>query len=393
MALEAASSSNLPEPSSLQFYFDPIDFTQIQRDQQLRQSRQRPISAMQQPSLTNLVAQISTPITRAHTHLENSDYTSAATTYSEISAILTQGLHDSLCLQSHAYQQCGQLEQALSAARRATVVKSDGLGYYWEGKVFFEMGEFGKAKTCFGKARDVGKRQGDRIGCEDWIERCVREEEKRMGEGMGDGDVGMNGEGGKKERDMNVDKNKGIKVNWYQNDGMVTLDLYVKNVVKESSTIVFQKDVVKIGLKREGGEDYVRDIHVFDKIVPEQSSWHASKFKVEIRMKKGNVGAQWKGLDQDEANQAIKEAEAKAKRIADMQKRKREGWNAVIEKEQIDKEVYGDPAMDALKKIYADADEDVRKAMMKSYSESGGKVLSTDWSDVKQRKVEYHEKK
>jgi suppressor of G2 allele of SKP1 len=43
---------------------------------------------------------------------------------------------------------------------------------------------------------------------------------------------------------------------------------------------------------------------------------------------------------------------------------------------------------DFFKKLYADADDDTRKAMMKSYQESGGTALSTNWSEVKKGKVE-----
>jgi len=39
-------------------------------------------------------------------------------------------------------------------------------------------------------------------------------------------------------------------------------------------------------------------------------------------------------------------------------------------------------------KIYADADEDTRRAMIKSFSESGGTTLSTDWDKVGKKKVE-----
>jgi len=51
--------------------------------------------------------------------------------------------------------------------------------------------------------------------------------------------------------------------------------------------------------------------------------------------------------------------------------------------------VGGDTALNGFfQKLFADADEDTRKAMMKSYSESGGTTLSTNWDEVKQGKVE-----
>ncbi|OHT14464.1 SGS domain containing protein [Tritrichomonas foetus] len=41
-----------------------------------------------------------------------------------------------------------------------------------------------------------------------------------------------------------------------------------------------------------------------------------------------------------------------------------------------------------LQKIYKDATPEARRAMMKSFTESGGTVLSTNWEDVGSRKVE-----
>jgi suppressor of G2 allele of SKP1 len=38
--------------------------------------------------------------------------------------------------------------------------------------------------------------------------------------------------------------------------------------------------------------------------------------------------------------------------------------------------------MKFFRSLYADADEDTRRAMLKSYQESGGTSLSTNWKDV-----------
>jgi suppressor of G2 allele of SKP1 len=54
-----------------------------------------------------------------------------------------------------------------------------------------------------------------------------------------------------------------------------------------------------------------------------------------------------------------------------------------------DANVGGDSTLNSFfQKIYGDADEDTKRAMMKSYSESGGTTLSTNWGEVKQGKVE-----
>jgi suppressor of G2 allele of SKP1 len=51
-------------------------------------------------------------------------------------------------------------------------------------------------------------------------------------------------------------------------------------------------------------------------------------------------------------------------------------------------EPQGDAALeDLFRRIYANASDDTRRAMIKSYTESGGTVLSTNWDEVKEGRV------
>jgi len=56
--------------------------------------------------------------------------------------------------------------------------------------------------------------------------------------------------------------------------------------------------------------------------------------------------------------------------------------------EGADQDEDGDPVNFFFKKLYKDADPDTKRAMMKSYVESNGTTLSTNWAEVGKGKVE-----
>lgn len=61
-------------------------------------------------------------------------------------------------------------------------------------------------------------------------------------------------------------------------------------------------------------------------------------------------------------------------------------WDKIGEGEEED--VEGDPANHFFKKLFKDSSPDVQRAMMKSYQESNGTALSTNWEEVSKGKVQ-----
>ncbi|CAH8548736.1 unnamed protein product [Heterobilharzia americana] len=62
-------------------------------------------------------------------------------------------------------------------------------------------------------------------------------------------------------------------------------------------------------------------------------------------------------------------------------------WNK-LEKEAAEIEDEEDPLNKLFKNIYANASDETRKAMVKSFTESAGTVLSTNWNEVGTGKVD-----
>ena len=68
----------------------------------------------------------------------------------------------------------------------------------------------------------------------------------------------------------------------------------------------------------------------------------------------------------------------------------KKNWDKIVEEEEKEalkeKDYDGiDPSMHFFREIYQNADEDTKRAMMKSYTESDGKALSTNWKEVAEK--------
>lgn len=70
-------------------------------------------------------------------------------------------------------------------------------------------------------------------------------------------------------------------------------------------------------------------------------------------------------------------------------KKEEKNWDRWAQEEEkretLEKDFDGDPAMHFFRQIYANCDEDGKRAMMKSYIESNGRSLSTNWSTEKSK--------
>uniref|UniRef100_A0A182J796 SGS domain-containing protein n=1 Tax=Anopheles atroparvus TaxID=41427 RepID=A0A182J796_ANOAO len=164
-----------------------------------------------------------------------------------------------------------------------------------------------------------------------------------------------------------------VKYDWYQTETAVTVTVLLKNAEDKNYSVQLEQNGLR--LQADGIEPIA--LNLWNPINVEQCAHKATPNKVEIKLAK-LIGQRWEALERKAPAEETSTSSA-AKKKHDWDKISKE-----LEKEDEEK----DDVNGLFRKIYADASEDTKKAMMKSYYESGGTVLSTNWSEVGSKEVE-----
>lgn len=132
---------------------------------------------------------------------------------------------------------------------------------------------------------------------------------------------------------------------------------------------------------------------LFGKIVPAKCKYQVLSTKIEIRLAKADT-IHWTSLEFSKSNSVprVTNVSSGTQRPAYPSSKPKKDWDkleAQVKKEEKEDKLDGDAALNKFfREIYQGADEDTRRAMSKSFVESNGTVLSTDWKDVGSKKVE-----
>ncbi|KAH9444178.1 hypothetical protein Pst134EB_026557 [Puccinia striiformis f. sp. tritici] len=199
-----------------------------------------------------------------------------------------------------------------------------------------------------------------------------------------------------------------IRHEWYQTDTEVVLSVFIKNTKAEHVSCDFGPRSLSLNYKlpTNGSTEGCFDLDPLSyEIDPSQSSWKSLSSKIDLRLKKKVAGIKWQVIEGEETDIStpivIQESSTSATRQPGYPSsaRRKTNWdelaNTVIKEEEEvvknlkDPNAGGDRALNELfQKLYADATDEQKKAMMKSYVESNGTALSTDWNDVSKKTVE-----
>ncbi|GAA5993429.1 hypothetical protein JCM11641_007155 [Rhodosporidiobolus odoratus] len=196
-----------------------------------------------------------------------------------------------------------------------------------------------------------------------------------------------------------------IRHEWYQTESAIVVSVFIRDVKQEDLKVELQERSVSLSVHLPTGSDVVFDLDPLAHAIDVAGSSHRVLTpKIELTLKKKDGGVKWtkiEGEDEEAAKMApTADSSAAPSHAYPSSSRKRHNWDAIVkasteEDAQLEKEssknpnAGGDKALNELfQKLYADATDDQRKAMIKSYQESNGTALSTNWDEVKVKKTE-----
>ncbi|PWN99442.1 SGS-domain-containing protein [Tilletiopsis washingtonensis] len=181
---------------------------------------------------------------------------------------------------------------------------------------------------------------------------------------------------------------------FYQSAAAVTVSLYVRGLQASDVSVHFDADSVHVEIAKPA--HYVLHLApLFASIDAQASSCKVLASKVELSLLKREA-RQWPSLtrNDDAPAASLSTASQSAAPAAKSKPRSTSKWDTLSNFDDASNEPAAAGAGDAasldafFQKLYADADADTRRAMMKSYSESGGTSLSTNWNEVGKKKVD-----
>ncbi|CAG8654163.1 4722_t:CDS:10, partial [Acaulospora morrowiae] len=248
----------------------------------------------------------------------------------------------------------------------------------------FELKEYQAAKTSFDQSKELNPNEKSLAT---WLKKTEVQLEKMAPKPTSASGTMSNNTSGSAFLSQSR-----VRHEWFQNESFIIISIFIKNVKKETVDVYMADRSVSVTIKLPTGSDYSLELDpLAHEIDPKESKYEVLSTKVEIKLKKANVGIRWGVLEGEDSlvgsigstnDSSVLSYPSSAKHAKNWDKLEKE-----ISGEQEKPE--GDAALNSLfQQLYRDADDDTKKAMMKSYTESNGTCLSTNWGEVSKGKVE-----
>ncbi|TQS35934.1 hypothetical protein Golomagni_03630 [Golovinomyces magnicellulatus] len=377
---------------------------------------------------------MSADVSKGKVALDNKDYQSAVKHFSN--ALKTSQAPSWLLERSTAYHRLGQHQLALRDANKALVIAIDrgkreiiADAQYRRGIVLHGLKQYGNARVCFNWCKNYNEKKS---GLTMWMSKVTTDYDlnggeqaecnavtiKEVPENVDDNfdETDQSTELNFKKEDVKAENdtlevntsaskppNSKIRHDWYQSQSHVTVNILAKDIPKESTTVNIKKRSLEISFPSPSSQSTCTFLFepLYSTIEVTKSSFSVKSHKIEVILHKTITGLKWPTLQCSSSTPVGEEMVLPLKTETNIGETKmmshapvyptssRNGpknWDVIVDNEA---EEEGIDEPDAFfKTLYKNADPDTKRAMIKSFQESNGTALSTQWSDVGSRKVE-----
>ncbi|XP_023690539.1 protein SGT1 homolog isoform X1 [Paramormyrops kingsleyae] len=276
-----------------------------------------------------------------------------------------------LCQRAYAYILLKNYSEAVEDVKKALELKPDfALAFMRRGIAEYYLNNFELSHQAFVAGQQLD--DSDK-SFEIWIKLC--EESMTLGKHNG-------------TTNMQQAATANVKHDWYQTESQVIVTIMVKNAKKEDVRVSFSEKALSAEVKLPSGEDFSLKFILLHDVDPQQSSFKVLSTKVEIKMMKTEA-IRWEKLEGEDSQPTVKHFMPNQYPSSSHYTRNWDKLVVDIKEEEKNEKLEGDAALNKLfQQIYSDGSDEVKRAMNKSFMESGGTVLSTNWMDVGKRKVD-----
>ncbi|CCF59451.1 hypothetical protein KAFR_0H00420 [Kazachstania africana CBS 2517] len=180
-----------------------------------------------------------------------------------------------------------------------------------------------------------------------------------------------------------------FRTDWYQTSNSITLSLFTTNLPPKESDVnvtISRDQHLSVSFNiPDTGSEFQYNVKLAKEVVSTDIKIKIFTKKLEITLAKKD-NSQWNSLEgtSDDSdvnnNDTTLNYPTSSKRAID--------WSKLNIDDEDDNEEQGGSVDGFFQKLYKDADPDTRRAMMKSFVESNGTALNTNWDDVKEKSVE-----